>query len=83
MSNKYNRISLPVELVKKLHDFITGLCIQITRRFISKNNRRPIYNGPGNGNTLTLSPGKLIRLVHTFCLLNQPFPALLPPYQDR
>ena len=63
--NQYNGIAARLNLAKDVHDFNRRFGIEVTGRFIGQNDRRVIYEGAGNGHTLTLTTAELIGFVMT------------------
>ena len=51
------RITIFMNLLKNRHNFDRSLGIEVTGRFIGQNNRRIIYQCPGNCYPLTLPTG--------------------------
>ena len=51
------------KVFKKLSNMMTGFRIQSSGRFICKQNRRTMGHSSGNGNPLSLTTGKLNRIV--------------------
>src|SRR5262249_30184400 len=60
---KDDRIAFGMKLVEELHDFDTGLGIQIPGWFVGEDDRGVVDQCTGNGHTLPLSTGKFIRFV--------------------
>lgn len=50
-----------IQLQKNIHDLTAHGAVQVAGRFVSQDDLRPAYNGPGNGHPLLLSSGKLGR----------------------
>ena len=67
MSNHYDGTSVfLIQAMKQFHYFGTHLRIQVTGRFVGKDNLGITDDGTGNGNTLALTTGKLCReMTHT------------------
>src|SRR5688500_4974411 len=63
VGDQNDRVALFMELLEKFHDLVTGFRVESTGRLIGEQNRRMIYESPGNGNPLALAAGKFIRLV--------------------
>src|SRR5262245_52321809 len=56
-------VAFPVKPVEQFHDLFAGCCIQISGRFIRKNDRWSIHQGARNRDTLALSAGEFARFV--------------------
>ena len=57
-----DRDALVVQRPEQLHDLCAGLAVQCAGRFVGEQNFRIIDNGARNGDTLTLTAGKLVGL---------------------
>src|SRR5512143_1647567 len=64
-----------VQSNKEFHDLAAGLGVEIAGGFVRKDDRRIVYERPGNGNPLLLAAGELIRMVV--------FPSLEPDTSKR
>jgi len=61
-----------VELPQRDHDFIGRSGIEVAGRFVRQEQRRLIDQGAGNGDTLLLATGHLLRMVvHTMAQTDQ------------
>ncbi len=58
-----NGSAFPVQFRQQVHHFRTVLGVQVTGRLIGKNQFRVRHHGAGNGYTLLLTAGKLLRKV--------------------
>ena len=63
MRHDDNCLSLLVQVAEDLHNLETGLAVEVPGRFIAEKDLRIIDQCPGNGDTLLLSPGKLVGTV--------------------
>ena len=54
---------LLVELLKDPQDLLAGVRVEVSRRFVGKEQRGTVDQGPGDGHALLLSAGKLRGLV--------------------
>ena len=61
--NENNCVSALIQIFEKRHDFVAGLRIEITGRFIGQNDGWIIYQGPRDRDALPLTAGQLVRLV--------------------
>jgi hypothetical protein len=55
MGNQYNGVATGMYMSEDLHDLVRGFGIQVTRRFIRKNDRGVIYQSSRNSHTLGLA----------------------------
>ena len=63
VGHQNNRIPLVMKLLKQSHDLLARLGVEVSRRFISKNNGRACDKRPSDSNSLTLTTGKLVGFV--------------------
>src|ERR1035441_7971493 len=63
MCNQHDGVALGMEAVKQGHDLEAGLGIKVAGRLVREDDRWPIDESTGNGDTLTLSAGKFVGLV--------------------
>ena len=83
VGDKYNRTSFGMQFLEENQYLKRSTCIQITRCFIGKDYRRVVHQGTGDGYTLHLSTGHLVRLMfqavaESHCL--QGFDGALPAF---
>jgi hypothetical protein len=60
MRNHDKGLTVAVEVFHEIDDFSPRTPVEISGRFIGKENRRLINHGSGNSNPLTLTAGKFI-----------------------
>src|SRR3546814_10300083 len=71
VSNQYNGITPPVNILNKPHDLYRCFGIQVSGGFVGKDNRRMVHQCPGHSNTLPLSAGQFIWLMlYPICQAN-------------
>ena len=63
MGNQYNRIAAGMDAIKYFHDFDGSFGIEVTCWFICQNQRRAVYQCPGNSYTLALTTTQFIWFV--------------------
>ena len=51
-------------MIHQRHDFVAGLGIEVPGRFVSKQDGRIVHQGTGDRDSLALTAGELVRLVH-------------------
>src|SRR5207248_9557744 len=61
--NENNCVSALIQIFEKRHDFVTGLRVEISGRLIRKDNGWMIHQSPRDRDALTLTAGKLVRLM--------------------
>ena len=53
-----------LQAVKQRHDLDAGLRVEVSGGFVGQDDRRLVHQRARNGDTLPLTAGELIRLVH-------------------
>jgi hypothetical protein len=61
MSHHYDGLALFMDLVNQRHYFLAGRAVEVAGGLIGQENGGIPNQGPGNGDALPLSPGKLVR----------------------
>ena len=61
--NHDNGLTLRCQVFEHAHDFFGRLRIEVTGRFVSEQNGRPVHECARNGNTLALTTGKFVGAV--------------------
>src|SRR6478672_4325926 len=56
-----DRRARAVDAVEQLDDAEAGVGVQVARGLVGEQDRRPVDEGPGDGNTLLLTTGELVR----------------------
>ena len=63
MGDDDDRVPVRVEFLKKGHDLVAGLGVEVAGRFVGEDDRGPVDEGAGDGDTLALPAGELVGLV--------------------
>jgi hypothetical protein len=80
MGDEDNRdLVVLIELLEHAEDLFACPRVEVSRRLIRKQNRRPVHQSPGDGHTLLLAPGELGWLVMQPILQPDPVKHLLGP----
>jgi hypothetical protein len=63
VGDEHDRVAFGLQTIEQRHDFVAGLRVEVTSRFVGEDDRRLIDQGTGNRYTLPLTAGELVGLV--------------------
>ena len=57
-------VAVGLQAIHQGHDFVSGLGVEVAGGFVGEDDRRTVYEGAGDGDSLALSAGKFVGFVH-------------------
>ena len=82
-NQNYGNAVIPVQHPNGFHHFHAPLRVKHCRRLVQDDTRRTHGNDAGNGDTLFLSAGQLIRCVHPIFIHSNRFQGIVHPFPNR